>query len=122
MDNAPYHHIREEKYIDPLQLKRDGLFNELILITGKLTITVRRNEADVEMNLINMRRTKKGTQNAPYNKDIRDELTAYLTDHPKDQQNKRETLFSKENWKAIYTPPCTPALQPIELVWGEVDR
>ena len=47
---------------------------------------------------------------------------ACLTNHPENQQVKLETLFSSETWKIIYTPPYTPALQPIELLWAEVKR
>ena len=122
MDNAPYHHIRDENYIDPLQLKREGLFNELILTAGKRSITVHRKGTDKGMDLMDLRHTKKGTQRAPYNKELRDELTKYLKAHPEHQKDKLETLFSKENWKIIYTPPYTPALQPIELLWAEVKR
>ena len=51
------------------------------------------------MNLMKLRHTKKGTQKALYNKELRDELIEYLKDHLEYQQDTVEKLFSKENWR-----------------------
>ena len=67
MNNAPYHHIRAEGYIDPLQLKRGGLFNELILTTKISELTVQRAGVSKRINLRNCRHRKRGTKQAPYN-------------------------------------------------------
>ena len=61
MDNAPYHHIRADGYIEPLQLKRDGLFNELILTANITELTVQRGGVSKNMNLRSCRHTKQGT-------------------------------------------------------------
>ena len=37
LDNARYHHIRADNYIDQLKLKREGLFDELIMGCGSET-------------------------------------------------------------------------------------
>ena len=41
MDNAPYHTIRNENYIDQLRLKRSELFSELILTANVNSLKVK---------------------------------------------------------------------------------
>lgn len=122
MDNAPYHHIRDVNYIDPLQLKREGLFSELILTAKIAELTVQRGNVNKRMNLRDCRHTKKGTKKAPYNRELREKLVEFLKKNPQYQQDKLMSLFKSKNWQIIYTPPYTPSLQPIELLWAEVKR
>jgi len=122
LDNAPYHHIRADNFIDTLKLNRSDLFNELILTADIKTLTVERGGRDTEMDLVKLRNTKRGSKNAPYNRELQDALKAFVNEHPEYQEDKLEKLFDSKGFRLIFTPPYTPALQPIELLWAEVKR
>lgn len=122
LDNAPYHHIRADNYIDPLKLKRKGLFDELILTAKMENLTVERNGKDQTFKLTDLRNTARGSKKAPYNPELLTALKDFLSSHPEYQQDKLQNLFDSKGYRLIYTPPYTPTTQPIELLWGEVKR
>jgi len=122
LDNAPYHHIRADNYIDPLKLNRAGLFTELILTANVKALEVRRGGKDIEMDLVKLRHTKRGSKSAPYNRELQDALKTFVGEHPEYQEDKLEQLFKSKGFRLIFTPPYTPVLQPIELLWAEVKR
>ena len=122
LDNAPYHHIRADNFIDPLKLNRAELFTELILTAKLKALKVKRGGKDVEMDLEKLRHTKRGSKKAPYNRELQDALKNFVSEHPEYQEDKLEKLFESKGFRLIFTPPYTPVLQPIELLWAEVKR
>ena len=74
LDNAPYHHARDENFIDPLQLRRDDLIKKLMDTAGRQTITVKRGEVDRTLSLREAIESKKGGSNSPYVRELQSEL------------------------------------------------
>ena len=119
LDNAPYHHVHGEGYVDVKNLKRADLFNELIVLAGKTHMAITRNGKEVVVDLKKHRKSKRGSlkSNVPVNPELRDELQAWLVQNPETQVGELQKLFDDQGWELLWTPPYTPQLQPIELCW-----
>ena len=51
LDNAPYHHVRGDTFVDPLRVRRAELIDSLIEISGSQIITVTKAEKAVTFDL-----------------------------------------------------------------------
>ena len=122
LDNAPYHHVRDQHYIDPQQLKRIELINTLINIAGRQTITAKRAGVEKTFSLEAAKERGKGGADSPYVKELQSELRAFLQTRPDLQRSKLKSFFEERGWTLIFTPPYCPALQPIEMVWSFAKR
>ena len=122
LDNAPYHHVRDQHYIDHQQLKRTELINTLINTAGKETITTKRAGVEKEFSLEEAKERKKGGADSPYVKELQSELRAFLQTRPDLQRSRLKSFFQEKEWTLIFTPPYCPAVQPIEMVWAFVKR
>ena len=120
LDNAPYHHCRGEDFVDPKALKRVELFNELLLLAKKTSMTIERNGQEVEVDLAALRKSKRGskTRSVPTNDELREELSRWLSNHPEHQTGQLQKLFDELGFELLWTPPYTPTVQPIELCWA----
>jgi len=97
MDNAPYHNIRADSYIDPSKSKRQGLFNDLILTAEVTDITVQRSGRDKTTNLMQVRHPKKGGKSeAPEERrqgcPLQKRDPGQINEHPEFQQGKLEQV------------------------------
>jgi transposase len=120
LDNAAYHHVRDERFIDPLLLKRAELIDVLISKAGKIEMTVVRDGAEVTFDLAQALKSKRGGKQSPTVTELRNELQAWLRDHQEYQGSRLRTRFGELGHSLIFTPPYTPAVQPIELTWSYV--
>lgn len=120
LDNAPYHHCRKDDYIDVRNMKRKALFDELIITAQQKTIKIKRGGDLLEVDLVQHRKSVKGSASKPIplNNELRAELQKYVDDHPETQNGKLFELFEAKQWELLWTPPYTPTLQPIELLWA----
>ena len=83
---SPCHTIRKENYVGPLRLKRTELFGERIMTANMDSLEVTRGRLEKEMNLAETRSTSRGSQIAPYNKDLQDALNEYVQRHPESKE------------------------------------
>lgn len=120
LDNAPYHHCRKDDFIDVRNMKRKELFDELIITAEQKTMTIQRGGQEVEVNLVQHRKSVKGSARkpVPLNNELRAELKKYVDAHPETQKGKLAELFEEKQWELLWTPPYMPQLQPIELLWA----
>ena len=65
LDNAPYLHVRGENYIQPAPMKREELFNDLILLAGKKCINIERKGVQHEVELLPIRKGQRGSKINP---------------------------------------------------------
>ena len=65
LDNAPYHHCRGDDYCDPLKMKRQQLIDCLLGVAKKSAMTIIRNENNIEVNLREIRASKRGGRSSP---------------------------------------------------------
>ena len=47
-------------------------------------------------------------------------MKAYLVQHPELSRTRLQHIFDHHGYELIFTPPYTPQVQPIELVWAHV--
>lgn len=120
LDNAPYHGGRDENFVDPNSTTRSqGI--EFLRTEAKMSeIVVKRDSGSYTFNLARAARTKRGSKHAPYAHEIRAAMAEYLKTRPDLQLSRLQALFEELGWKLIFTPPYTPSLQPIEMVWAYV--
>ena len=122
LDNAPYHHCRGDDFIDPKNMKRAELFSELIHTAKQTTMEIERKGETVSVDLVKNRRSKRGGKRTklPDNNELRAELQKFLDKHPEYQTGQLALLFESLGYELIFTPPYTPQLQPIEMIWSFV--
>ena len=121
LDNAPYHHYRGDDYCDPLKMKRQQLIDCLLGVAKKSAMTIIRNENNIEVNLREIRASKRGGRSSPTVKELQSELQIFFNDHVEEYQTGRlKKLFDELDYSLLFTPPYTPSLPPIELTWSYV--
>jgi transposase len=124
LDNASYHHVRGPDYINPNQMNKEELATQLISF-GYNEITVQRTtgrgcETVPKKFTATSFFRPRSKKYAPTADELRHELKQYLKAHPDKNPTQMQKLFHKHNYILIYTPPYTPAVQPIEMVWSNV--
>ncbi len=118
LDNAPYHEVRDENYIDPYSLKRRDLISTLREVCDIQSITAVRDGVNRTFPLDAAARAGRGGKNSPTVVELRKCLAEWLPDHPEFQKSQLRTLFDRRGDTLLFTPPYTPAVQPIELSWA----
>ena len=123
LDNARYHHVRDDDYIVPSKMSKADIVAAFERF-GIESITVERRHESTQSNAhITFDRssfTCHGGANAPTLVEMKAFLTQYLIKHPQNQKTAVQKLFYQHDHSLIYTPPYTPQVQPIELVWAYV--
>lgn len=123
LDNARYHHVRDDDYIVPSKMNKPDIVATFERL-GIECITVERRDESTQSNAhIKFDRssfTRHGGANAPTLIEMKAFLTQYLIEHPQNQKTAVQKLFYQHDHSLIYTPPYTPQVQPIELVWAYV--
>jgi transposase len=119
LDNAAYHHIRGDDYINPNEMDKNEIafkliefgYKELVVTRGSNNKTYRFGQASFY---------QRGGKWAPTLDELKIELKKYLAAHPEQNRTEIQKMFSERGYQLIYTPPYTPTVQPIELVWAYV--
>jgi len=124
LDNAKYHHHRGKHYINPNKMNKAQLASQLVSF-GYTKIIVPRPVGDgSETELKSFTATSfyrtHSKKHAPTADELRQELKQFLKANPDKNPFLIQRLFNKYNYILIYTPPYTPAVQPIEMAWAYV--
>jgi transposase/DNA modification methylase len=123
LDNASYHHVRGEDWINIHTMRKEEIAYKLIEL-GVTTMTVERQKKGTES-----RETKRfnqasfyqqGGKWAPTLEELKAELKRYLTEHPAINRTEVSKLMEANGHQLIYTPPYLPGVQPIERLWAYV--
>ena len=123
LDNASYHHVRGEDWINVHTMRKEEIAYKLIEL-GVTTMTVERQKKGTES-----RETKRfnqasfyqqGGKWAPTLEELKAELKRYLTEHPDINRTEVSKLMEANGHQLIYTPPYLPGVQPIERLWAYV--
>lgn len=120
LDNASYHHARDENYVNPAAMSRKEMIDFMCDVACIGGIRVTRGNSTVTFDLSEARKTSRGGKNSPTKLEMRWALEDFLKTKPELQCSRLKKLFDERDWKLIFTPPYTPALQPIEMAWSIV--
>lgn len=120
LDNAPYHHCRDENFINPEAMKRTQLIDSLLGLAQQNSMDIERDNATLPISLREIRNSKRGGKKSPTVVELRAELQKYLDQHPEYQQGRLKRLFDGRGYVLIFTPPYTPKVQPSEMTWSFV--
>jgi transposase len=119
LDNATYHHVRGEDFVNPNEMDKTQIAYKLVEF-GIKEINVERGSSRVMKRFGQASFYQRGGKWAPTLDEMKRELKWYLALHPEYQQTEVQKLFKERGYQLIYTPPYTPNVQPIELVWAYV--
>ena len=125
LDNARYHHVRDDDYINPNAYNKKDIAQVMIRL-GITNVIVSR---PCETTRLHTNTTfdsstfdRRGGHFAPRLDELKEKLRQFLVDHPEHQQTAVQKLFRNNDHVLIYTPPYTPNVQPIESAWAYVKR
>ena len=107
--------LYRSKFDDPRKVHRISAGRGEI---DKINIKVAREGEEMSFSLADTLKTSRGSRNSPYAKEIREEVNEYLKTRPELQHSRLQALFEELGYKLVFTPPYTPSVQPIELVWA----
>jgi transposase len=119
LDNATYHHARGEDFINPNEMDKTQIAYKLVEF-GIREINIARGSNGAMKRFGQASFYQRGGKWAPTLDEMKRELKRYLALHPEYQQTEVQKLFKERGYQLIYTPPSTPNVQPIELVWAYV--
>lgn len=115
LDNARYHHARGDEYVRTSGISKKEMITHLATI-GVNSITILRNGAPMVFNADSFSRPKSCT--SPSADELLSVLKLKVLENPSLQWSHVRHIFEERKWQLIYTPPYTPVVQPIELVWA----
>ena len=112
LDNASYHHVRGESYINPNNMNKNDKLVEL----GVTSIKVARKSTPFPQASF----YQSGGKWAPTVEEMRQRLKEELQKYPQYQTTEVSKVMKEHGYQCIYTPPYTPTVQPIEMIWAYV--
>lgn len=115
LDNASYHCIRGPNWASPGAMTMVQC-KEYLIANNILSITTARGSFDSA--LYGAKDTK--TRPAPTSTELKDAVRQHLASNP--QRTEMQKTMDEFGHILIYTPPCQPVTQPIELLWGTVKQ
>jgi len=109
MDNASFHHQHSDLHITPSAMSRAECVSFLEHIGDERYST---------------QQLYSRARSAPTKKQLQERVRELLRANPDLQpgDTKVAALMKKHGHMLVYTPPYTPAFQPIELLWAELKR
>ena len=115
LDNASFHHHRGDNYIS-VHNKNKGELESILVSLGVTSMTVPRNGAPTTYD----QETWKlhGGPQAPTAKEMKERIEVEIQAHPDLKKTEVQKLFDQNGFSLVYTPPYSPAVQPIETVWA----
>lgn len=118
LDNAPYHHCHAADWKNPNQMTK--LEIAAWLVDQNFTqIEVFREGQKRTFGLASLFAGRSGKY-APTVEEMKQVMKEHLAKHPELNRTRLQEIFSKHGYQLIFTPPYTPQVQPIELVWAHV--
>jgi transposase len=118
LDNAPYHHARPAGWQNPNQMSKLELATWLVDL-GVKDVQVERDGQMRTFGLASLFAPRSGKY-APRVEEMRRFMKQHLAAHPHLNRTRLQEVFAQHGYKLIFTPPYTPQVQPIELVWAHV--
>lgn len=118
LDNAPYHHCHPADWKNPNQMTKLEIASWL----------VDQNFEQIEVFREGQKRTfglaslfaNRSSKYAPTVEEMKHVMKQHLAEHPELNRTRLQEIFNKHGYQLIFTPPYTPQVQPIELVWAHV--
>ena len=117
LDNAPYHHAKPANWKNPNRMTKLEIGTWLV-DRGITQVKLKRDGASRTFGLASL--FVKGGKYSPTLEEMQLYMKEYLDDHPELNRTLLQEEFHKHGYKLIFTPPYTPQVQPIELVWAHV--
>lgn len=117
LDNASYHRCRGSDWYSPNQMSRLQLID--FLNSYKVsTVTVCRDGVEMQLSVpaINSR----GGKSTATVSELREAVQKHLKNNPQLNVTEIEKVMNQHQHSLVYTPPFTPEVQPIELLWSRV--
>lgn len=118
-DNASYHRHRGSDWYSSSTMSRVQLISYLNAHHIE-TMTVNRDTVETTMTVPSI--NSRGSKTTPTVNELRTAVKQHLYDNPQHNATEVEKEMKKHGYRIIYTPPFTPEVQPIELLWGTVKR
>jgi DDE superfamily endonuclease len=117
MDNAPYHSPPGLKTFQPSKMNAPECVS--FFADRKIkTVDVPR---DAGFNRIPMKMFSKGANaGGPTVSEKKAAVSHYLRENPGTSTTQTEDVMNNSGYDILWTPPYTPSLQPIELLWAKV--
>ncbi|CAF1476181.1 unnamed protein product [Rotaria sp. Silwood1] len=118
LDNASYHHAHGPDYIDPYKMNKAEVVEKLLSYNIDSIEVEREGKVRMDSSTFN----KHGGSRAPTLLELQTALTSHLQNIGYLGKTEVQKQFEYHGYTLIYTPPCMPQFQPIELVWAYVKR
>jgi transposase len=115
LDNASYHHVRGDDWINPNSMNKTELAYQLVEL-GVTSIKLDRKATSFPQASF----YQQGGKWAPTLDEMRLRLKQELIKYPQYQTTEVRKLMNEHGYELIYTPPYTPTVQPIEMIWAYV--
>lgn len=116
LDNAKYHHARPANWITPSAMKKADCISFLDH-HGIDSITVQR---DLQQRNIHKSDYHRYPPTGTSLVELKDAVKQHLSAHPEINTTLTQRAINREGYQLIHTPPYTPEVQPIELIWATV--
>jgi transposase len=129
LDNAPYHHKEKTGGVNinalnkfrPSQAQKDKNNEDTLISVAKRlevpSLTVMRDGVPMEFKADEFDKKGKGALSV---NEFKVSLHAWVKCHkPELLETELQSIFSKECFQLIYSPPYSPKFQPIELLWRD---
>jgi hypothetical protein len=120
LDNAPYHHAHEKGWKNPARAMKKLELAAWLVDRGVKEIKIHR-EGEPEpktFGLASLFNTR--SKYAPALEEMQAYVKQYLKEHPQLSRSRLQKVMDQHGYRLIFTPPYTPELQPIELLWADV--
>ncbi|CAF1390995.1 unnamed protein product [Rotaria sordida] len=118
LDNASYHHARALDFIDPYKMNKSEVTEKLLFYNIDNIEVEREGKIRMDSSTYN----KRGGSKAPTLVELQTALSNHLQNIGYVGKTEVQKLFESYGYTLIYTPPCMPQFQPIELIWTYVKR
>ena len=118
LDNAPCHHAHAADWKNPNRMTKLEIAQWLVDQSFR-DIKITRDGEERTFGLASLF-SSRASKYSPSVDEMRGVMKAHLAAHPELNQTRLQKIFSEKNYQLIFTPPYTPQVQPIELLWAHV--
>ena len=118
LDNAPYHHCHAKDWKNPNQMTKLEIASWLVDQNFQQIEVIREGQKRT-FGLASLFAGRSGKY-APTVEEMKRVMKEHLAKHPELNRTRLQEIFHKHGYQLIFTPPYTPQVQPIELVWAHV--
>jgi transposase len=118
LDNAPYHHAHAPGWKSAQSMSKGEAAAFLVTHHGG-QLKIIRDGTEHSFGLTSLFRTK-ASKYVPSKQEMTNKIREILKAKPELSHTQLQSLFHKTDYQLLFTPPYTPQVQPIELVWAHV--